>query len=182
MTIKEALDKRGIYFNPDQVEVGDVVNQVLAESERRVNAAADAMKLVRINNEYTFEEYQETCKTTAIYRESTTKLLEELEDTSDGNMEKDRVKAILDLCYVGLGLGEVGECQGKIKKIIRDSGGIITNQHREMIGKELGDVLWYVAGVCSEMGISMRDVAYENTLKLKSRKERGVIGGSGDER
>lgn len=73
-----------------------------------------------------------------------------------------------------LGLEEAGEIQGKIKKIIRDAGGIITPEHIEMIKGELGDLLWYIAGLCTELGIELNDVAESNIKKLLSRKERGV--------
>ena len=47
--------------------------------------------------------------------------------------------------YPTLGLaGEAGEVAEKIKKVIRDKNGIIDEETREMIKKELGDVLWYV--------------------------------------
>jgi NTP pyrophosphatase (non-canonical NTP hydrolase) len=89
---------------------------------------------------------------------------------------------LLNIAYVSLGLGEVGELQGKVKKIIRDSGGVVTIETRKAISKELGDVLWYVSECCNNFGISMDDVAKENLSKLKSRKERGVLEGSGDDR
>jgi NTP pyrophosphatase (non-canonical NTP hydrolase) len=47
---------------------------------------------------------------------------------------------------------------------------------------ELGDVLWYVARAAAELDVHPSDVAKDNIEKLKSRKERNVLGGSGDER
>lgn len=88
----------------------------------------------------------------------------------------------LALAYVGLGLGEAGEVQGKIKKILRDDAGVLTQEKREAIAAELGDVLWYVARTASELGVSLEDVAQANLEKLASRAERGVLGGSGDDR
>lgn len=90
--------------------------------------------------------------------------------------------SILGLAYVGLGLGEAGEVQGKIKKVLRDNGGEITDEFRIAIMKELGDVLWYAAMVADEIGISLDAVAYQNLAKLADRQERGVLTGSGDER
>ena len=86
------------------------------------------------------------------------------------------------LAYVGLGLGEAGEVQGKIKKILRDDSGVITDAHRQQITAELGDVLWYVAACASELGVPLSDIAAANVEKLASRASRGVIGGSGDNR
>jgi NTP pyrophosphatase (non-canonical NTP hydrolase) len=86
------------------------------------------------------------------------------------------------LAYVGLGLGETGEVQGKLKKIVRDHGGITSKEAKTEIGKELGDVLWYVARLADELGLSLEQIAQGNLDKLNSRKERGVLTGSGDNR
>jgi NTP pyrophosphatase (non-canonical NTP hydrolase) len=85
--------------------------------------------------------------------------------------------------YPTLGLtNEAGEVAGKIKKIFRDKSGIITTDDREALKGELGDVLWYLAQVCTELEISLDDVAEHNLEKLFSRLERGKIGGDGDNR
>ena len=88
----------------------------------------------------------------------------------------------LSVAYVALGLGEVGEVQGKVKKILRDDNGVITDEKRQLIYEELGDVLWYVARMATELGFPLSNVAEANLAKLEDRKERGVIGGSGDHR
>jgi NTP pyrophosphatase (non-canonical NTP hydrolase) len=89
---------------------------------------------------------------------------------------------IMALAYVGLGLGEAGEIQGKIKKIIRDSDGVITPEVKREIAKELGDLLWYVARAGVEIDYPLSNIAEGNLAKLQDRKDRGVIGGSGDNR
>lgn len=104
------------------------------------------------------------------------KFLEKHPDTPDD------VKLLLSIAYDGLGLGEAGEIQGKIKKIIRDEGGRITHEHVTEIKKELGDILWYVASMCDSLGIKMEDVATGNIEKLQSRRDRGTLHGSGDNR
>lgn len=86
------------------------------------------------------------------------------------------------LAYVGLGLGEVGEVQGKLKKIIRDDNGKLTQEKREALAGELGDVLWYCARLATELGYTLGDIAEANLSKLEDRKNRNVIGGSGDNR
>lgn len=88
----------------------------------------------------------------------------------------------LALAYLGLGLGEAGEVQGKLKKIIRDDSGKATIEKINEIVAELGDVLWYVARIADEFHIPLSEVADGNLRKLKSRQERGVITGSGDNR
>lgn len=107
-----------------------------------------------------FNQYQEKSRKTAIY--------------------PDKGKNYI---YPTLGLaGESGEVAEKIKKVIRDKGGVIDDETREMIKKELGDVLWYVSQIASELNLSLDEIAEGNIEKLYSRLERGKIGGSGDNR
>ncbi|QAU06611.1 MazG-like nucleotide pyrophosphate [Gordonia phage WilliamBoone] len=86
------------------------------------------------------------------------------------------------LAYVGLGLGEAGEVQNKIKKILRDDAGEITAESRTAIKKELGDLGWYWARAAAEVGLSLSDVVASNLAKLEDRKVRGVLQGNGDDR
>jgi NTP pyrophosphatase (non-canonical NTP hydrolase) len=106
----------------------------------------------------TFGEYQRAAAETAIYP---------------------REAAVM---YPALGLnGEAGEVAEKVKKCIRDAGGLFQSR-REEIAKEIGDCLWYAANLCSDLGLRLEDVAAANLAKLQSRKERGVLQGSGDGR
>ena len=85
--------------------------------------------------------------------------------------------------YPTLGLtNEAGEVAGKIKKIFRDKDGFFGETEREALKGELGDVLWYLAQVCTELELSLEDVAEYNLEKLFSRLDRGKIGGDGDNR
>jgi NTP pyrophosphatase (non-canonical NTP hydrolase) len=68
------------------------------------------------------------------------------------------------------------------KKALRDDGGEVTDERRQAMSKELGDVLWYVAQIATELGLELEDVAQANLDKLRSRQVRGVLSGSGDER
>ena len=87
------------------------------------------------------------------------------------------------LTYPALGLaGEAGEVAEHAKKTIRDDGGRVSDERRAAIARELGDVLWYVAQLASELGLELEDIARENLEKLFSRQRRGVLSGSGDER
>lgn len=85
--------------------------------------------------------------------------------------------------YPALGLSEeAGEVAGKFAKAVRDCNGKVDNTRKEEIMKELGDVLWFVSEIAFCLDISLEDVAQKNLDKLASRKERGVIHGSGDNR
>ncbi|KON34684.1 hypothetical protein AC477_00115 [miscellaneous Crenarchaeota group-1 archaeon SG8-32-1] len=106
-----------------------------------------------------FDEYQSKARETAIY-------------PNKGN----------NLVYPILGLnGEAGEVAEKLKKLIRDEH-YADADFVKSIDKELGDVLWYIAAICSELGISMNGVAHRNIRKLEDRKVRNVLSGSGDNR
>ena len=108
----------------------------------------------------TFEEYQKLSRKTATYY-----------DAGD------------NFIYPTLGLaGEAGEVAEKIKKVLRDNNGVVDESRREEIAKELGDVLWYVAQVASELGLSLDKIANQNIEKLYSRLERGKLSGNGDSR
>lgn len=120
-----------------------------------------------------FKTYQEKAVMTAIYLD---KVKEKYPD-----LPEDILK-VLGVTYVALGLGEVGELQNKVKKLIRDSGGSISDEKREELAGEIGDILWYCANVCEELGFSLNDIAEANIDKLFSRKDRGVLTGSGDNR
>lgn len=109
----------------------------------------------------TFDEYQEATAETAIYPEAGT-----------GSQ--------IALAYVALGLSEAGEIQGKVKKMIRDDGGILTDEKRDAIRAEIGDTLWYLARVAEEIGTTLAVAARENIVKLADRQVRNVISGSGD--
>ena len=121
----------------------------------------------------TFNEYQDEAIKLSI---SLNKFKELHPDTPKEVLE------MLAVAYDGLGLGEAGEVQGKIKKIIRDDGGIITEEAREAIKAELGDTLWYISSMCHNLGIPLNEVAEYSIKKLHSRHARGTLHGSGDNR
>jgi NTP pyrophosphatase (non-canonical NTP hydrolase) len=88
-----------------------------------------------------------------------------------------------DFTYPALGLvGEAGEVADKLKKVIRDNNGVLTDEVRDAVAKEIGDVLWYVAVLASEMNYALDRIAQGTLDKLASRQQRGVISGSGDNR
>jgi NTP pyrophosphatase (non-canonical NTP hydrolase) len=87
------------------------------------------------------------------------------------------------LTYPALGLaGEAGEVAEHAKKAIRDDGGKIGGERRAAMAKELGDVLWYVAQLATELDLDLDEIAKQNLEKLFSRQARGVLSGSGDDR
>ncbi len=85
--------------------------------------------------------------------------------------------------YPALGLsGEVGEVADKLKKVIRDNDGVLTDPVRDAVAKELGDAMWYLAVLAYELDYDLNTIAQNNLDKLASRQERGVLSGSGDNR
>ncbi len=87
------------------------------------------------------------------------------------------------IVYPTMGLvNEAGEVAGKVKKIFRDREGVISDKDRQELKKELGDVLWYLTQICTELDLTLEEVAEANLVKLFSRLERGTIRGDGDER
>lgn len=107
-----------------------------------------------------FEEYQIEARKTAIYP----------------NINNNLYYPTLGLC------GESGEVAEKIKKIFRDSNGSVSQEKREELKKELGDVLWYLSNLSSELNLSLNDVAFTNINKLKERQRNNKLHGSGDNR
>ena len=85
--------------------------------------------------------------------------------------------------YPTLGLcGEAGEVADKVKKVLRDHAGVFSPERVEALKLELGDVLWYVAQLATELGLDLDAIAQANLDKLASRAARNVIAGDGDDR
>lgn len=85
--------------------------------------------------------------------------------------------------YPALGLnGEAGEVAEKVKKILRDKNGVISQPDAQEIAKELGDVLWYITSMARDINFSLEQIAKMNIDKLTSRAERNKLNGSGDNR
>lgn len=88
-----------------------------------------------------------------------------------------------DLLHWVLGInGEAGEIAEKVKKIIRDKNGEVSDSDKTELAKEVGDVLWYLAVFAHNLGVPLETIAQQNLDKLQSRKKRGVLQGSGDNR
>jgi NTP pyrophosphatase (non-canonical NTP hydrolase) len=107
-----------------------------------------------------FQAYQERSRTTARYPD----------------VGRNPIYPTLGLC------GETGEVAEKVKKVLRDREGQFSEAVREDLLLELGDVLWYVAQLASELGLSLESIAEANLAKLASRAARNVIAGDGDRR
>lgn len=107
-----------------------------------------------------FNDYQKQAKKTAVYP----------------NKGKNYIYPVLGL------VGEAGEVAEKFKKIIRDNDGKIDSEKKAEIEKELGDVLWYISQISTELKINLEDVAKTNIKKLSSRLKRNCIKGDGDNR
>jgi NTP pyrophosphatase (non-canonical NTP hydrolase) len=152
-------DGKTIIVSREEIEFLVTKNDMTEEEKER--AVFDYLNEVNasVYSDITFNEYQDFTKQTAIYPQS---------------------RALEYLC---LGLAsEAGEVAGKLKKIIRDEDGQVSPTTRSQMVKEIGDVLWYCARFVDELGGSLSEVAELNMDKLISRKNREVLGGSGDDR
>jgi NTP pyrophosphatase (non-canonical NTP hydrolase) len=105
-------------------------------------------------------EYQDRALETAIYP----------------NRGANFVYPVLGLC------GESGEVADKLKKVIRDGDGTLTDPDRDKIALELSDCCWYIAVLAYELDYTLEEIMQMNLDKLASRQSRGVLSGSGDER
>lgn len=109
----------------------------------------------KMNKITKFEEYQEFVKSMKVYPEKNA------------------------IVYPTLGLmGEAGEISEKVKKWMRGDKEL----DKEGLLKELGDPLWYITSLADDLGYTLQEVIDANVEKLNSRKERGVLKGSGDSR
>ncbi len=114
----------------------------------------------------TLDEYQKKARMTAIYP----------------RFEKWSSPA-LSLVYPALKLaGEAGEVSEKVGKLLRDKNGALEPDDKAELAKELGDVLWYLANLAWELDVNLGTIGEINIEKLKSRKDRGKLKGSGDNR
>ena len=87
------------------------------------------------------------------------------------------------IIYPALGMnGEAGEVADKVKKIIRDNNGEMSKEKAVELAKEAGDVLWYIATLAHDIGFTLEEIGQMNYEKLHSRQQRGMLGGSGDNR
>ena len=109
----------------------------------------------------TFDEYQQKALTTLV-------------PNPDPLMQK----TILAMGVVG----EAGEVIEKWKKIVAYKDGVITDEDKQELGKELADVIWYIAVLADELGLSLEQLMQQNLEKLASRKARGTQKGAGDNR
>ncbi|HSW74517.1 MAG TPA: nucleoside triphosphate pyrophosphohydrolase family protein [Candidatus Saccharimonadales bacterium] len=109
----------------------------------------------------TFDEYQKQALTTA-------------ENDYEPLMEK-------TIWAMGVA-GEAGEVVEKWKKIVAYKGGVVSEEDKAELAKELGDVVWYIAVLAHSLGLSFEEVMQVNVEKLAGRAQRNVIRGAGDNR
>lgn len=141
------------------VALEEMKDKVKSRLEVSRHAEVDELFHGEFNPKTTLNEYQDKAIETAIY----------------GAGHK--------IVYPALGLaGEAGEVANKVKKVLRDKDGVFTEEAKREIAEEAGDALWYIAALCRGLGYTLDEVAAINLEKLKSRQDRGVISGLGDNR
>ena len=136
------------------------MSEVTSIDLENINIGSSENVSLTVFGNLTLNEYQKRAESTAIYP----------------NLGKNIYYPTLGLC------GEAGEVSEKVKKLMRDHNGILTEDYKLAIAKELGDVLYYVAMTSFEIGFSLEEIALLNNEKLSSRKQRNQIQGSGDNR
>jgi NTP pyrophosphatase (non-canonical NTP hydrolase) len=120
-------------------------------------------------------EYVAMTRGTAIYRDEVDDLVSEA--------PAEAVAAIIKIFYATMGLaGEAGEVANKVKKILRDCRGIISEETRTKLTGELGGVAWYLVALAEELGLTIEDVLDYNYEQLLSRQARNTLKGDGDDR
>ena len=124
--------------------------------------ASEALGEWREKDSMPFNYYQESTSKTAIYPKKT-------------EMEA------ITYCTLGLA-SEAAEICGKLKKVMRDDNSVLTEDRKKAIVDEIGDVLWYVSELCTNLGVTMETVAQRNLSKLQKRKDSGTLKGDGDNR
>lgn len=113
----------------------------------------------------TFDEYQKAAQST---------------DLTPGKQGKILTISFMDK-VLGL-VGESGEFADHVKKILRDDKAKLTEEKRQLLIKELGDVLWYIALLAKHLDMSLQEIAKINIDKLQNRQKRQTLRGRGDNR
>lgn len=129
----------------------------------------------------TFDDYEKDVIVNRIYDANIQKFIDTLNIPEEENRQ--RLKKLLCFFYTTFGLlGEAGEIAEKVKKMLRDGSFEIGSNEKDLLLKEKGDVLWYIADGAQNLGSNLGEVAQLNMDKLRSRRERDVLQGSGDNR
>lgn len=127
-----------------------------------------------------FDDYQAAAKKTAIYPDDTKVLYPALGLASEtGEVAGKFADAMVDTLKMA---DHAGRVAGKVKKVLRDTNGLVTDERQQELAKEIGDVLWYVAALASDLQLNLGDIARANIAKLADRQERGKLKGDGDNR
>lgn len=85
--------------------------------------------------------------------------------------------------YLVFGItGEAGELAEHFKHALRDEGDKLSIERKEKIVKELADILWYLANICTELGVNFNEIPKIGLRKIKERLKRGTLKGEGDSR
>jgi NTP pyrophosphatase (non-canonical NTP hydrolase) len=121
------------------------------------------------------EEYASMTQKAAIYRDEVDDLVNEA--------SPEAIAKMLKIFYATTGLaGEAGEVANKVKKILRDCRGVVSEETRTKLLGELGGVSWYLVALTEELGLKIEDVLEYNYDQIRSRQARGALMGDGDDR
>lgn len=118
-----------------------------------------------------FKDYQKRASTTAVYPKPEISY----NDTYRVSDEFLDAVRIIPIMYCALGLaGESGEVAEQVKKSWRNNMEV-TDDRKDKIKSELGDVLWYVAQLATELNLDLEEISENNLEKLSARKSAGAL-------
>lgn len=120
-------------------------------------------------------EYQDKTDATAVYPEAIRRGVQQL------SLEDAHRLLRIQYCTLKLN-GEAGEVAEHIGKALRDDFGLITHERRAELEKEIGDVMWYVSQLCTELELDLGLVMQANIAKLAKRQQEGTLHGEGSNR
>lgn len=137
----------------------NIVTTILGHKYELIDSYTHLLQDIEImsRSKITIEEYQKFTPTTFIVRD----------------------RNALPYLFTGL-VAEAGEVAGVYAKYLRDdySG----EELAEKVEKELGDVLYFVFQLATQMGMDVGNILARNRAKLEDRRKRNVLQGNGDNR
>jgi NTP pyrophosphatase (non-canonical NTP hydrolase) len=160
---KRYEEKAKAFAEDAQKDANYSVDEAKETVERMKNARTENMRM-----EVDFPKYVEFVDgMTSRASKSTETWIERIRELQEGGLDVSR----LTTAAVGMS-AEAGEFQEIVKKMLFQ-GKPWTEDNKEHLIIELGDIMWYVAQACMALGVGIDDVVWKNTMKLAKRYPSG---------